>query len=241
MGNGQNQTTNINSNINVEIKSNQQGISDLINESDNSNDFTVKINDYKTNKNIKIESNSYTLLSTSNNFNSDNTAIENNKSKNKKKKIKKRRFKKKDIQRNNINYFNNIYQKKSIIGIGLNLFFWIWTILLLLDYNKIMKFPRASHDKKIDMIYMGFNSDSFWGGFFSTLICTIFNYIFIFKYPEIIFFLSYIIYVVYSVCIIPNDKFKENCCFLSHGMYIFFVFLTLGDIYKIYARNYLDI
>ena len=140
-----------------------------------------------------------------------------------------------------MNYFNNIYKKKNIIGICLNLFFWIWTILLLLDFNEIIKFPRASIDKKIDMIYMSFNTDTFWGGFIGTILITIFHYIFIFKYPEIIFLFSYIIYVVYSLCIIPNEKFKENSCFLSHQMYLFLVFLTLGEIYKIFARNYLDI
>ena len=240
MGNELNPVIDAKTNNIVEIKSNQLNSSDSIDESENSNDSTVKIKEDNNNQNIKNVSNSYALLSTNNNCNSDNNVISNKKS-NKKKKNKKNGFKKKDIQRNKINYFNNIYKKESIIGICLNLFFWIWTILLLLDYNQIIKFPRASLGKKIDMIYTGFNSDSFWGGFFSTLICTIFNYFFIFKYPEIIFFLSYIIYVVYSVCIIPNDKFKENSCFLSHGMYKLLVFLTLGEIYKICARNYLDI
>ena len=238
MGNEPNPAKDSNTNNIVEIKSNQLNMSDSIDESENSNDSTV-IKEDNSNQNIKNISNSYALLSTNNNYNSDNIIIDNKN--NKKKKNEKNRFKKKDIQINSINYCNNIYKKESIIGICLNLFFWIWTILLLLDYKQIIKFPRASPDKKIDMIYTGFNNDSFWGGFFSTLICTIFNYFFIFKYPEIIFFLSYIIYVVYSVCIIPNEKFQENSCFLSHGMYILLVFLTLGEIYKLCARNYLDI
>ena len=238
MGNEPNPAKDSNTNNIVEIKSNQLNMSDSIDESENSNDSTV-IKEDNSNQNIKNISNSYALLSTNNNYNSDNIIIDNKN--NKKKKNEKNRFKKKDIQINSINYCNNIYKKESIIGICLNLFFWIWTILLLLDYQQIIKFPRASPDKKIDMIYTGFNNDSFWGGFFSTLICTIFNYFFIFKYPEIIFFLSYIIYVVYSVCIIPNEKFQENSCFLSHGMYILLVFLTLGEIYKLCARNYLDI
>lgn len=216
-------------------------ISGSINESFSSNGSTVKINEYQTNyeqnKDLKEQSNSYSLLTTNTNLeiNENNEQI----NKNKKKKYKKyRRKKNNNLERN---YMNNIKNKKSIIGICLNLFFWIWTILLILDHNNIIRFPRASHDKKMDLIFTGANNDSFFGGFFSTLLCSIFHYIFVFTYPEIIFIISYIIYVVYSIYIIPSNKFRENNCLLSHNMYIFFVVLTLGEIYKLFARKYLDV
>ena len=128
MGNEPNPAKDSNTNNIVEIKSNQLNMSDSIDESENSNDSTV-IKEDNSNQNIKNISNSYALLSTNNNYNSDNIIIDNKN--NKKKKNEKNRFKKKDIQINSINYCNNIYKKESIIGICLNLFFWIWTILLL--------------------------------------------------------------------------------------------------------------
>ena len=216
-------------------------ISGSINESFSSNGSTVKINEYQTNyeqnKDLKEQSNSYSLLTTYTNLeiNENNEQI----NKNKKKKFKKyRRKKNNSLERN---YMNNIKNKKSIIGICLNLFFWIWTILLILDHNNIIRFPRASPDKKMDLIFTGANNDSFFGGFLSTLLSSIFHYIFVFIYPEIIFIISYIIYVVYSIYIIPSNKFRENNCLLSHNMYIFFVVLTLGEIYKLFARKYLDV
>ena len=239
MGNIDYQKSDSSKKINNTIEIN---ISDSNNDSYNSNGSTVKINEDQSNleqnKEQKCQLNKYSLLSSNINFET-NDKINN---KNKKKKFsKKKRKNNKNNNKIERNYYNNIYKKNSIIGICLNVFFWVWTILVLLDHNRIIKFPRASQDKKIDMIYTGINSDSFWGGFFSTLISTIFNYIFIFIYPEIIFFLSYIIYVIYSIYIIPNDKFKHNSCLLSHNMYIFVVFLAFGEIYKLFARRHLDI
>jgi len=193
-------------------------------------------NNFEQNQNSKTQTNSYSLLSSNISLDTNDNKIKNKK---KKKKTKKKYKKVKKIKEKN--YFKNIYKKKSIIGICLNLFFWIWTILLILDNNQIIRFPRSSHDKKVDIIYAGANNDSFWGGILSTIICTIFNYILGFFYPEIIFFISYCVYVVYSVLIIPSEKFNESKCFLSYNMYLFLVFLTFGEIYKLYARKYLDI
>ena len=62
--------------------------------------------------------------------------------------------KKRKKNRNNTEtYYKNIFKKKSIIGICLNLFFWIWSYLLYLDHSSISKFLSASSNKKIDIIY----------------------------------------------------------------------------------------
>ena len=243
MGNIENQKSDSSKDINNTIEIN---ISDSNSDTYNSSGSKVKINEDQSNleqnqeKRNQSSNNKYSLLSSNINYETNDKIINKNK---KKKFLKKKKRKKNIINNNNTerNYYKNIFKKKSIIGICLNIFFWVWTILVLLDHNRIIKFPRASSDKKIDMIYTGANSDSFWGGFFSTLITTIFNYIFVFIYPEIIFILSYIIYVVYSFYITPNDKFKDNSCLLSHNMYIFVVFIGFGEIYKLYARKFLDI
>ena len=214
-----------------------------INESFSSNSSAVKINEYQANysqnQDLKEQSNSYSLISTNINLeiNENNNKI----IKNKKKKYHKKNRKIKNNNNFERNYMNNIKSKKSIIGICLNLLFWIWSILLILDNNNIIKFPRASSDKKIDLILTGLNNDSFLGGIISTLLSSFLNYILACVYPEIIFIISYIIYVVYSIYIIPSNKFRENNCLLSHNMYIFFVLLTFGEIYKLFARKYLDI
>ena len=91
------------------------------------------------------------------------------------------------------------------------------------------------------MIYSTSNSDSFIGHFLSTIIYTVFNYFIIFIYPEVILIISYCAYVIYSLLNTEKDKFKENKLFLSKNTYIILVILSFGEIYKIFARKYLDI
>lgn len=223
---------------------NQISITISNDDSFNSNSSTVNIKEStknsEQNQNTKDQSNIYSLLST--NVNQENNNISNVAVKSQKKRYSRRRRRKKKNKNisNERNFYKNIYKKKSIIGICLNLFFWLWSFLLFLDHNNIFQFPRASPDKKMDMIYTGMNNDSVIGSFFSTLFCTILNYFISFLYPEIIFFFSYIIYVVYSILNVSYEKFKDKCI-LSKNIYIFFVFLTFGEIYKLWARKYLDI
>lgn len=204
----------------------------ILTSNNSSFDSKAHINENQ-NQNNKREN--YTLLSS-------NTNIDNitNKSNNNKKKKRKKNYKTRKNIKKQKNYFKNIYKKQSIIGICLNLFLWIWILLLILDYNRIIRFPRWSSEK-MSIIYIGTNNDSFWGGVFSTILCTIFNYFISFLYPEIISLLSYCVYIIYSLFTISNIRFRETKCLLSYNMYIFLVFLTLGEIYKCYARKYLDI
>ena len=183
------------------------------------------------NQNIKTQSTSYFLLSSS--MNQDNSHDITKNKRNKKKILKKKKKKR--------SYFKNIVKKKSIIGLFLNLFLWIWLILYILDRHEILVFPRASSDKKMNFIFAGANNDSFLGSFFSSLLCTVLNYIFCFIYPEIILFLAYVIYIIFSLKMIKNESFEENKCLLSKNTYKFFVFLCLGEIYKLFARFYIDI
>ena len=183
------------------------------------------------NQNIKSQSTSYFLLSSS--MNQDNSHDITKNKRNKKKILKKKKKKR--------SYFKNIVKKKSIIGLFLNLFLWIWLILYILDRHEILVFPRASSDKKMNFIFAGANNDSFLGSFFSSLLCTVLNYIFCFIYPEIILFLAYVIYIIFSLKMIKNENFEENKCLLSKNTYKFFVFLCLGEIYKLFARFYIDI
>ena len=230
---------------NCSSNNNENNINIINNEeAENSNSSPVNINIQTPNlvpdKNSKGSSNTYSLLSTSldnsdsainiNRLNEPEKSINGINSKPKKSKRKKKKPK---------YFFKNIYTKKAISGIVLNLFFWLWTVLVYLDHHKIIKFPRAVNEK-IHMVY-GTNSDSFLGSFFSTLFYTIFNYFVVFLYPEIIFFVSYFVYVAYSIFNMTNEKFKEDSCLLSKNTYIFLVFLTFGEIYKLYARKYLDI
>ncbi len=218
---------------------NQISISVSNDGSNNSNTNIVNIKESETNSNTidKEQSKTYSLLKNDNN--QDNNINNIISIKKERKKLKKSNRKK---NRNNPEtFYKNIYKKKSIIGICMNLFFWIWSFLLYLDNNSIIKFPRASRDRKVYMIYGGYNSDSFIGSILSTLLYTILNYLIITLYPEIIFFLSYIVYVVYSIYNTSKEKFKENNCLLSKNVYIFLVFLTFGEIYKLFARKYLDI
>ena len=220
-------------------KDNQIRIS-VSNDNDlNSNTNTVNISESQANSNKMTEeqTKTYSLLPIDNNQDG-NSNVNNIKKERKKYQLKKK--KKKKIRNNPETFYKNICRKKSIIGICLNLFFWTWSFLLYLDHSSIITFPRASPDKKIDMVY-GNNSDSFLGSFFSTLLYTLLNYLIITLYPEMLFFLSYIIYVVYSIYNTINEKFKENICLLSKNFYIFLVFLSFGEIYKLFARKYLDI
>lgn len=209
-----------------------------INSSDNPINISISNNmSYNSNsalksphQNIKSPSTSYLLLSSSTNQNNAIDIIKN-------KKNKKKRLKKKKKE----SYFKNMLKKNSIIGILLNLFLWIWLILYILDRHEILVFPRASSDKKVDFIFAGINNDSFLGSFLSSFLCTILNYIICFIYPEIILFLIYVVYIVFSLKMIKSEKFKENKCLLSKDTYKFFVFIGLGEIFKLLARFYLDI
>ena len=138
-------------------------------------------------------------------------------------------------------YFKNICKKKSIIGICLNLIFWLWSILYILNYKKIIIFPRGSLERRVHMVYSTSNSDSIIGQLITTLFYTIFNHYIVFIYPEVILIISYCAYVIYSLFNTEKDKFKENKIFLSKNTYIILVILSFGEIYKIFARRYLDI
>ena len=217
---------------------NQISITVSNDDSYNSNSSVVKFNKNLEDLTQKEQTTLYSPLSTS--INQENNEKTYNNIKNKENKHSKKKKKKKNKLRNRT-HFKNILTKKSVIGICLNLFFCIWFILYILERNEIFSFPRASSNKKVDFIFSGINNDSFIGGFLSSLLCTIFNYRICFIYPEMILCFSYIAYVIYSIKIIPNEKFKENSCILSKNAYIFFVFIGIGELYKIFARYYLDI
>ena len=190
--------------------------------------FDVKINvkkrEFEHNQNTDIQNNSYSLINQS-----IETSNRNSISIKGKKLIKKQ-------------YFKNICKRKSIIAIILNLFFWVWSVLYFLNYKRIIIFPRGSlYDKKPIMVYSGTNSNSVIGQFISTLLFTIFNYFIVFIYPEIILFASYCTYVIYSLFNTESNKFNVNKFFLSKNAYIILVILSLGEIYKLFARKYLDI
>ena len=179
-----------------------------------------KKTNFTQNVNSDSQNNSYSLLSINQEINEKSSI-----SKKKKKLIKKK-------------YFQNIYKRESIIGICLNLIFWIWSTLYILNYNQIIIFPRGSlYGKRVHMVY-SHNPD---GGFISTLIYTFLNYFIVYIYPEVILFATYCAYVVYSLFNTRSDKFKEDEFFLSKNIYIFLVFLSFGELYKLYARKYLDI
>ena len=111
-----------------------------------------------------------------------------------------------------------------------------------MNYKRIIIFPRGSlYDKKPIMVYSGTNSNSVIGQFISTLLFTIFNYFIVFIYPEIILFASYCTYVIYSLFNTESNKFNVNKFFLSKNTYISLVIVSLGEIYKLFARKYLDI
>ena len=138
-------------------------------------------------------------------------------------------------------YFKNTYKRKSIIGLCLNLLFWIWSIIYILNYNKIIELPRGSlYNKKVLMVY-SYNTDSMIGNFFSTLIYTFFNYFIVYIYPEVILLATYCAYVIYSLFNTENDKFKEEIFLLSKNTYVILVILSFGEVYKLFARKYLDI
>lgn len=91
------------------------------------------------------------------------------------------------------------------------------------------------------MVYSTSNSDSIIGHFISTLFYTFFNYYIVFIYPEVILIISYCAYVIYSLFNTEKDKFKDNKLFLSKNTYVILVILSFGEIYKLFARKYLDI
>ena len=176
-----------------------------------------KKTNFTQNVNSDSQNNSYSLLSINQEVNEKSSI-----SKKKKKLIKKK-------------YFQNIYKRKSIIGICLNLIFWIWSTLYILNYNRIIIFPRGSlYGKRVHMVY-SHNPD---GGFISTLIYTFLNYFIVYIYPEVILFATYCAYVVYSLFNTKSDKFKEDEFLLSKNIYIFLVVLSFGELYKLYARKY---
>ena len=172
-------------------------------------------------QNIDSTNNSYSLLNVNQEVNETS-----NISKKKKKIIKKK-------------YFKNIYKRKSIIGICLNFGFWAWLTLYILNYNSIIIFPRGSLEgKRVHMIY-SHNPDGM--NFITTLLYTFLNHFMVYIYPEVILFATYCAYVVYTLFNTECDKFKEDIFFLSKNTYVIFVILSLGEIYKLFARRYLDI
>ena len=200
----------------------------------NEEKIDVKINEKKIDNGQTLISdspnNSYSLLPININQENNEISTENPKSKKRKKKLIKRQ------------YFKNIYKKKSIIGLFLNLILWIWVLLYILNYNEIIIFPRGSlNNKKVHMVYSTSNSDSIIGNFISTLFYTFFNYYIVFIYPEVILIISYCSYVIYSLFNTEKDKFKDNKLFLSKNTYVILVILSFGEIYKLFARKYLDI
>ena len=200
----------------------------------NEEKIDVKINEKKIDNGQTLISdspnNSYSLLPLNINQENNEISAENPKSKKRKKKLIKRQ------------YFKNIYKKKSIIGLFLNLILWIWVLLYILNYNEIIIFPRGSlNNKKVHMVYSTSNSDSIIGHFISTLFYTFFNYYIVFIYPEVILIISYCSYVIYSLFNTEKDKFKDNKLFLSKNTYVILVILSFGEIYKLFARKYLDI
>ena len=225
----------MNSNINQYINNNNKQMSpDDINSLSENNEKSkesveVEINekktDYTQNQNPDTQ-NSYSLIP----INQENFEISLRKHRSKKKK--------KSIQKN---YFQNICKRKSIIGLCLNLLFWIWLFLYILNYKKIIDFPRSSlYNKKVLMVY-SHNTDSMIGNFFSTLIYTFFNYFIVYIYPEVILLATYSTYVIYSLFNTEKDKFKEDKFLLSKNIYVILVILSFGELYKLYARKYLDI
>ena len=198
----------------------------------NGEKLEVKINERKIDNGqtsiVDSPNNTYSLLPI--NQESNENSIDTQKSRKRKKNLIKHQ------------YFKNIWKRKSIIGIVLNLFFWIWSFLCILNYNEIIIFPRGSlNNKKVHMVYSTSNSDSIIGQIFSTFLYTIFNYYIVFIYPEIILIFSYCAYVIYSLFNTEKDKFKKNKLFLTKSTYIILVVLSFGEIYKLFARKYLDI
>ena len=129
--------------------------------------------------------------------------------------------------------------KYSLIGFILNLVFWFWTILLSLDHNNYITFPRYSLGNKQYIIYYTVG-DNFIANFMMTIFNTIFNTFLMFYYPEMLFCFLYAAYIIYSIMINPAEKFKDQC-FLTKKVYILFVLLSLGEIYKLFARKWIDI
>ena len=153
-------------------------------------DFNIndKVTDLAQSHNSDSQNNSYSLLSINQEINEKSSI-----SKKKKKLIKK-------------TYYLNIYKKESIIGICLNLVFWIWLILYILNYNRIIRFPRGSlYGKRVHMVYSHNVNGS---NFINTLVYTFFNHFIVYIYPEVILFASYCAYVVYSLFNNINYKFK---------------------------------
>ena len=218
----------MNSNFNESIKNKKQMKQEELNSLNKRNknkadsfNMNNNITDLTPSQNSDSQNNTYSLLSINQEINEKSSI-----SKKKKKLIKK-------------SYFLNIYKKESIIGICLNLVFWIWLILYILNYNRIIIFPRCSlYGKRVHMVYSHNVNGS---NFINTLIYTFFNHFIVYIYPEVILFATYCTYVVYSLFNIQNDKFKENEFFLSKNTYIFFVIISFGELYKLYARKYLDI
>ena len=217
--------------INISIKEEDKGISNE-NHEKNNDSLDVKIHEKKTDErqtqSSDNQNNSYSLIA----INQENSEIATkiNNPKKRKKKLMKR------------NYFNNICKRKSIIAIILNIIFWLWFTFYVLDYKRILIFPRGSlEDRKVLMIYSHTNSDSVIGQIFMTLFYTIFNYYIVSIYPEVILFISYLTYVIYTIFNTECDKFQANKIFLSKRIYLILVFLSFGEVYKLFARKYLDI
>ena len=197
--------------------------------------FDVKINekktDYDLSQNSDSQNNSYSIIPVNNQENSSEILRTNHISKKRKRKIIKKR-----------NYFQNICKIKSIIGLFLNLIFWIWSIFYILNLSRIIIFPRGSlYNRKVHTIYSMSNSDSIFGQIISTLINTILTYYIVYIYPEVILFVSYLSYLIYSLFNMQSDKFNRNKFCLSKKFYIILVLLSFGEVYKLFARKYLDI
>ena len=225
----------MNSNINQSINNNnkQMNPDDINSLSENSEkrkesldvDINDKKTDYTQNQNPDTQ-NSYSLIPV--NQENSELSLKKHSSKKRKKIIPKK-------------YFQNTFKRKSIIGLCLNLFFWIWSIVYILNYKKIIELPRGSlYNKKVLMVY-SYNTDSMIGNFFSTLIYTFFNYFILYIYPEVILLASYCAYVIYSLFNTEKDKFKEDIFLLSKNTYVILVILSFGELYKLFARKYLDI
>jgi hypothetical protein len=139
------------------------------------------------------------------------------------------------------NYYENTCKLKSIIGLCLNIIFWIWLFFYILDYLNIIIFLRKPTNKRVRMIYAGNNSDSFIMGVLSTLFATIFNHFIPQIYPEALLIIFYCVYISYSLYNTKKEKFKEDSLLLSRNTYIILVILGFGELYKLVARKYLDI
>lgn len=144
--------------------------------------------------------------------------------------------------------YQSFCETKELVGLILNLVVWIWLTLLILSYVGIIYFPRkyllSGSISTFDFNGFGSSGGNDVVGFiFLIIFIIILIIILIFLmpsiYPEFIFLVLYLAYLYFQF---DSVHFKsQNYNSPARKVYLAFMFLTFGSLYKFFAITFCDI